>query len=539
MLDEIYRGQNVANNIERAYLGSNLVFERNVGPVLDPATQALLDFAAFNSHTPASGNILTALDNFIKGLKLNNIWELLYVLYVWATNGDSNFAMYNLLDPNLFLSLRVGNPVFTPQKGYTGTGSSYINTQFNLLNDTDVDFDQNSSFGVGLLEDQTLTGFHGAQGANSSQRTWLFPSRVGNRNVNVAMNSPNNALDPLLTSVGFHAGNRSGGSPNIEYYYEGLLHDTAVRAVTAVPNLEFYFLAANVNGTDSFHTDGTAGIGWIGKNLSGKMAIFRSLWETYRSELVYAPPGLLNANDELVVAEGGQSNQEGRDGDTLNVNYPFNSTIGATEFDGVSKVVLNTDRGNASDGSHANYFADELFALSGKKAVMTEVASGGSGYGADSGTGTNNWGPTGTLRAAAETKVANALIANASAIPIMLWSGGENDAVQIDSEPSYTKADAKAAFEAIVDWWFGLYPDSYFFISQTGRPDPADTAGYQAVRELQQEVVDENARVIMAFSGAVNFPGEGKMSDNVHYTFSGYEDMGVGYAGSVNSNLFP
>ena len=238
-----------------------------------------------------------------------------------------------------------------------------------------------------------------------------------------------------------------------------------------------------------------------------------------------------------VFIELGQSPIEGRDGDVGNGAYPFVSTVGAKEYNGTELVPLSTLRGDATRGSHANYFADRYFELTGKKAILVECGAGGSGLGSSSGSGSNNWSATGDRRSEAETKTAGALVAANRPIPYALWSQGERDAQEIDSGTGYTIAEAKAAMLDVIDWWFSLYPDSYFFISQTGRPSSGDTAGFQAIRNMQQEVSDERTRVIMAFKGAVDFPDQGKMYDELNYNFMGNDDMGVAFAESANDTI--
>lgn len=244
--------------------------------------------------------------------------------------------------------------------------------------------------------------------------------------------------------------------------------------------------------------------------------------------------GLISSNNEIVFAEIGQSNMEGRDGD----NPLHVVSVGtAFEFDGTNKIHLTNDRGGAQGGSHATYFADRLFTEYGYRAVMVESASGGSGYSASSESqGSNHWGASGSLRNAALTKV-NAALANVGTTnPIALFSGGERDAQEIDDQDGSprTKAEVKADLQSIVDWWLSTYPNSKFIIFQTGHFSSGDTLGFQQVRELQQEIADENGDVSIV-TGAADFPeaNPSKMDDSLHYNFLGNQLMGQGLADEV------
>jgi len=98
---------------------------------LDASTSALLDQATTDGYTAASGTCLTALDTFISTLKSDGIWTLLDALWLPATNGDSDFACYNLKDPSTFKLTKVNSPVFTSLEGFTGDiVSAYLNTNW-------------------------------------------------------------------------------------------------------------------------------------------------------------------------------------------------------------------------------------------------------------------------------------------------------------------------------------------------------------------------------------------------------------------------
>ena len=99
---------------------------------LDPATQALLDQATTDGYTAPTGTYLTALDAYIVYLKAQGIWDLLDVLYLPSSGGDSDFACYNLKDPTQFNLTKVNSPTYTIGEGFTGNGTtSYLDTNWN------------------------------------------------------------------------------------------------------------------------------------------------------------------------------------------------------------------------------------------------------------------------------------------------------------------------------------------------------------------------------------------------------------------------
>jgi hypothetical protein len=244
---------------------------------------------------------------------------------------------------------------------------------------------------------------------------------------------------------------------------------------------------------------------------------------------------IVNPNASNIIVELGQSNMEGQDGDTANPSYPFATTNGYF-WDGSVETALDTTRGNAVGGSHATYFAEKYFSLSGNKPVMVEAAQSGSAM-ASGLNGFANWSASSSLRGNAKTLTDSALTNYGGTSPkAALWCQGESDGNALVDVAGYTRADAKSALQSIVDWWFGLYPDSVFIISQTGfRLNTSYDAAYTTIQEIQQEVVNENQKVYMAFTGAKDFRSASKMKDEYHYKYTGLKEMGESFAVELNN----
>lgn len=226
-----------------------------------------------------------------------------------------------------------------------------------------------------------------------------------------------------------------------------------------------------------------------------------------------------------IIVEMGQSNMEGRFGDS-----PLHTTSNGYYFDVVKTIPLLNDRGGATGGSHSTYFAEQYHTLTGRTPIMVEVARGATGLTSTS--SVINYSDGGGMRELAETTIATALfrVPSATNITAALWCQGEQDAYQMDIDGAYTPAIVKAAMQSVIDWWKTTYPGVPFLISRTGRPVSGDTTGYQDMRQIQDEIVSENTDVYMAFTGAVDFPDEGKMGDDVHYNHIGLQEMGEAFA---------
>ena len=235
--------------------------------------------------------------------------------------------------------------------------------------------------------------------------------------------------------------------------------------------------------------------------------------------------------DKVFVMEMGQSNMEGRDGDINHPDYPFTSSHSIYTHQ-TTTYVLNTTREGAQIGSHANYFAEKFYELTGVGVMMNESAMGGTAM-TNIRLDRDDWSATGERRGDTEIRVNAALsLHNISEPTIGLWCQGETDAGSHYNDPTgYTLADIKVGMQDIIDWWVGLYPNTPFLISLLGNHStPEVDVIYQAVREIQQEIANENNNVYVAFEGANKFKEEGKLIDEVHYSYGGLKEMGESFA---------
>lgn len=232
--------------------------------------------------------------------------------------------------------------------------------------------------------------------------------------------------------------------------------------------------------------------------------------------------------ETVFVAELWQSNGEGRSGDVSNPKYPFQTGKGR-EWNGSADIEIKTTRGGASGGSYANYFCEKFFELTGKVAIMSESCTSGTGL--TSTASTPNWSASSTLRSAAETKINAGLAFYGKARPDWCHMiGGETDADTMDSNPAYTKAVVKAAFQDYINWWKTTYPGSKIIMTELGMRNSGDTLGWQTFRTIQHELAAENTDVHVAYTGAKDFPAQSKMVDEYHWNFLGNKDAGEGLA---------
>jgi len=97
----------------------------------DADYQAVLDQASSLGYTAPSASQQTLQNTLVEDLKTAGVWDKLDVFYVFATDGDSDYATLNWKSPTSFQTTKVNSPTFTANGGFTGNGSSsYLDTNF-------------------------------------------------------------------------------------------------------------------------------------------------------------------------------------------------------------------------------------------------------------------------------------------------------------------------------------------------------------------------------------------------------------------------
>lgn len=292
-LNNIYLGADEA--INKAYLGDTVVFERGGAPSYDPLIDDLITQAGIDGYTAFSGTTLTAADVLIKqwvtdgiinavgdrGVKVSN-----YLDAAWlpATNGDSDFACYDILNPASGFNLtKVNSPTFTTNQGFTGGGTAYLDTNFNLSTDG-VNFILNSS-GIHAYTrvNNNTTGFETLMGAElsvASQRSYIIPTF----DLYATLNSTSRIIDTTVDDTGFFQVNRKSSS-QIDYSVNNDLNNLSSLTSDALFNGNMFLLGRNRNGTMVTPYTGQISMAAISSDLSSKSLEFYNSIQTYMTSI--------------------------------------------------------------------------------------------------------------------------------------------------------------------------------------------------------------------------------------------------------------
>ena len=119
-------GLGIGLNVNRIYRSGG-----GGGSSFDSDYQAILDRSTALGYTAPSAAQQTLQNILVTDLKTAGVWEKLDVFYVFATDGDSDFATLNWKAPSSHQTTKVNSPTFTANGGFTGDGSSsYLDTNF-------------------------------------------------------------------------------------------------------------------------------------------------------------------------------------------------------------------------------------------------------------------------------------------------------------------------------------------------------------------------------------------------------------------------
>jgi hypothetical protein len=158
------------------------------GAAFDTDYQAVLNYATTQGYTLPSAGQQTLQNQLVVDLKAGGVWSKLDTFAVFATDGNSDFALIDWKRLSQYTA--VNSPTFTTNEGFTGNGtSSYIDTNFNpstsgvnyTLNNASRYFFPHAFVSTGRIDGTTSTA------VNSIVRSSLATQRINSGSGNLAV----------------------------------------------------------------------------------------------------------------------------------------------------------------------------------------------------------------------------------------------------------------------------------------------------------------------------------------------------------------
>ncbi len=116
----------------------------------DPDYQAVLDYGTLQGYTLPSAGQQILQNQLVVDLKAGGIWSKLDTFSVFATDGDSDFALIDWIRLTDYTA--VNSPTFTTNEGFNGNGtSSYIDSNFDISTGTNYSLNSASRVMYGVF----------------------------------------------------------------------------------------------------------------------------------------------------------------------------------------------------------------------------------------------------------------------------------------------------------------------------------------------------------------------------------------------------
>lgn len=256
------------------------------GVPFDSDYQAILNRATALGYTLPSAAQQVKQNTFLVALKTAGVWNLLDILYVYATDGNSDFATLNWKAPTLFQCAKVNSPTFTTNQGFTGNGStSYVNSNWSAFGNG-VNYTQNNASMGGYVNSNIAESTGDVWGIrNGANQAELNPRTGGNvlagsLNALSAFNAAN------ANSIGFYHSQRT--AVNLQKVFKnGVLLDTKATASAALGIVSLTACCSNfIPGPLAFNfSSRQIGLLFAGAGLAGLELSFYNAWNTYFTSL--------------------------------------------------------------------------------------------------------------------------------------------------------------------------------------------------------------------------------------------------------------
>lgn len=264
------------------------LLNQSSGQSVDSDYQAVLDRATTLGYTLPSAGQQVKQNQLVVDLKAAGVWSLLDVFYVFATDGNNNFATLNWKAPSSFKLTITGGVTFTADQGFNSNGTTgYLATGWNPSTNG-VNLTLNSaSIATYIYNHVTENKYDLGTAPNfTGSGPWLyfraddgFGSTIASVNAGSTSVTANGG-----NSVGFWMSQRKDATNNY-IFKNGAQVDVEADASTSVANAELFLLCVRNGTAPSFFSTKKLSMFSAGASLNGLESAFYTAWNTYRTSL--------------------------------------------------------------------------------------------------------------------------------------------------------------------------------------------------------------------------------------------------------------
>jgi hypothetical protein len=253
-------------------------FDKPSGGAFDADYQAVLNYATTQGYTLPSAGQQILQNQLVLDLKAGGIWSKLDTFGVWATDGDSDFALIDW--KRLTQYTAVNSPTFTTNVGFQGNGtSSYIDSNYNAST-SGVNYTlSNYSFGWYMNTIDTAISAEAAfAAAITGSANWVRYSTKRFYYSGVSFQAYSG-----LTIASNQMVIANASLTNLTLFANGSLTDTIVLAGAKSPANTNFLAFLQTFATN--YSDSVLGMVYAGGNLAAEASDFYNAWNTYRTSI--------------------------------------------------------------------------------------------------------------------------------------------------------------------------------------------------------------------------------------------------------------
>lgn len=248
-----------------------------VGGDIDADYQAVLNYATTQGYTLPSSSQQTLQNQLVVDLKAAGVWSKLDSFGVFATDGDSDFALIDWIRLTDYTA--INSPTFTSNQGFQGNGSSsYIDANFVASTDGVNYTLNNASFGYYMRQyDTSASSGEGAIFLNGS----ISVSWVRYATKRFYLNNGFTSYTNFTAQANQLASANRTSSTAINLYSNGVLQDSLSQTATALPNS-----VTSILQVESTYSDAELSMVYIGGDLTSEQSdLYTAFHTNYLSNL--------------------------------------------------------------------------------------------------------------------------------------------------------------------------------------------------------------------------------------------------------------
>lgn len=250
----------------------------------DPDYSALLSYAQTQGYAIPSASQQTIQETLVTDLKAAGVWSKLDSFSVYATDGDSDFALIDW--KRLSTQTATNSPTFTSNSGYRGDGAS-ARIQSGFVPSTDgVNYQLSSASMFKYRYQVWTTGQAQAYEGIFKAGTYALIASSPNTNADNYINATSGAVfvsQATAANPAFQLLTRNGNS--MATYVDGTLEDSTTSAPSNLPDIEMWSLSSNNGSSGTFFSDVGISIEGYGGDLSAEQADFNTAIQNYITAL--------------------------------------------------------------------------------------------------------------------------------------------------------------------------------------------------------------------------------------------------------------